>query len=72
VQDPAARAHPSGPQGFADAGFVRAEAMRTLLHIASMIPAGEWGFVPGELPRFPETLPLQKWGVRQNWYNGAR
>jgi hypothetical protein len=57
---------------FAGAEVLRAEAVVTLLPITSPIPAGEWGFVPEELPRFPELLPLRKWGVRQNWYNGAR
>ena len=63
---------PPVPQGFADAGVLRADANRTLLHITSLIPTGEWGFVPGELPRFSDPLPLPKQGVRQNSYNGAR
>ena len=39
---PRAQAPPPGPYGFADAGVLRAEAVITLLHIVSTIPAGEW------------------------------
>jgi len=41
----------------------------TLLYSASPIPAGEWRFVPGELPRFPETLPHFHRGQRQKRFN---
>jgi len=60
------------PPDPAGAGVLRADANRTLLYITSLIPAGEWGFVPGELPCFSVSLPLPEWGVRQNAYNGAR
>jgi len=46
-------------------------AIVTLLHIASLIPAGKPRIIPGELPCFSELLPLQKGGVRQKWYNRA-
>jgi len=53
---------PPGPPGCAGARLVRAEAVVTLLFTASLIPTLKPRFVPGELPRFPELLPLQKGG----------
>ena len=64
--------NPPGYNSFANARLHRPEAIVTLLHITSLIPAGKPGIIPGELPYFSELLPLPDWGVRQNSYNGAR
>jgi len=43
----------------------------TSLNVTSTIPAGELPFVPARIPRFSETFPHGKRGVRESGYNRA-
>ena len=60
---------PSGPNPLPKPRLFRPGRSITSLNMTSPIPAGELPRIPARIPRFSETFPPGKWGVRETWYN---